>query len=76
MFWAIVLVLWVIIGIYSIQNNWRKDLPIRKVNILPLLLFGVIIGPFVGFFDIVCFCFKRTFPNFDWNKEILSKKDN
>ena len=66
---------WGIIGVFSIISHWRKTLDVTVGQILPLILFGVSIGPIVGFLCLASKFIKYIWPSKLMRKILIKKKN-
>ena len=65
---------WVVVGLYGIQNNWRKNHDIKTGDLLMLFFSGIIIGPIMGLWDMSSLVVKKMFPKVAWGKVLIKKK--
>lgn len=66
---------WCIIGVFSIINHWRKTLDVTVGQIFPLILFGVSIGPIVGFLCLASKLIKAIWPSKLMKKTLIKRKE-
>ena len=71
----IFILLWAVIGLVSIVINWISDLDLKVKNVFPLICFGVLVGPIIGTWDLICFVSRKTVPiNCDGNRILIARR--
>lgn len=63
---VIILLCWFVVGIISIYFDYTKTLDITIRDILPLLIYGMLLGPFIGI--------KYIFDNYSFHNKVIFKK--